>query len=353
MKALDGANPHRLDRLSLAVGFVSLAVLSAIYLLVADSTGSPLALLGLAALFTASLSGPIETLIVGFVTTLVAMVLGVTDDSLDGPALVARLTIIVTSVLAAAWMVWFRHRREAQLQESAAAQRVLEVLQSRLATRPIPPAGLRVDVRYVPGDTRLALGGDFVDAITLPDGALGFVVGDVSGHGPDAAAFGVVLRAGWKSIAVEEPTRPDVWLHALQRTFFEDGRYDGFATAFVGRCRPGGRSMAVSSAGHCWPLVIGSEVRLFDPLGGLPLGVSTMAKWKTTRLDLARDDQVLLYTDGLIENRVEAGKAERFGEEGLVSWASGHPLDLDELLREVGTPNFTDDVALMLIREQG
>ena len=62
--------------------------------------------------------------------------------------------------------------------------------------------GIGVATLYRPGERRMLLGGDFIDAVTRPNGSLAAVIGDVTGHGPDAAALGASLRAAWRALAL-------------------------------------------------------------------------------------------------------------------------------------------------------
>ena len=61
---------------------------------------------------------------------------------------------------------------------------------------------IKVATFYRPGEGRMLLGGDFIDAVTRPNGSLAAVIGDVTGHGPDAAALGASLRAAWRALAL-------------------------------------------------------------------------------------------------------------------------------------------------------
>lgn len=225
--------------------------------------------------------------------------------------------------------------------------------QRRLVPNPHPPSEVVLQQRYRPGAQGLELGGDFLDAVELPDGTLGFILGDVSGHDADAAAFGVAMRAGWKALAFAAPDEPLVWLDTLEDAFFADGRFDGFVTALTGRIVPKSRDVLLATAGHCWPVTIGSGVRLVEMSPGLPLGLGRAVPRTTLDLTLRPAEQLVVYTDGLIESRKSPGSTERWGEEGLLRWLeqqSEHaPLDLDALLNEFGPEGFTDDVAVMVL----
>lgn len=230
---------------------------------------------------------------------------------------------------------------------------LLAAFQRRLVPRPHPPSEVVLDQRYRPGAQGLELGGDFLDAIELPDGCLGFILGDVSGHDADAAAFGVAMRAGWKALAFAAPDDPLLWLNTLEDAFFADGRFDGFVTALTGRIVPKTRDMVIATAGHCWPVRVGTDVQLVEMRPGLPLGLGRVVPRTTLEITLRVDEHLVIYTDGLIENRKSPGSNERWGEEGLLRWLEEHladdPLDLDALLDDFGPDGFSDDVAVMVL----
>ncbi len=343
--------PVTLDRRGIGIGVAALLVVVIVYAAITDTANSPLSMFVLPALFVAVISGPAEVSVIGLFSVVSTAVAGAVDDGVNGPVLWTRIVIVLVAAAAAALLAWHRGRREQQLEESVSARQVVDALQTRLVTVPLPPEGIGTGVRYVPGDERLAVGGDFLDAVTLPDGALGFIIGDVSGHGASAAAFGVVVRAGWKAIAIEHPDDPCYWLDALQRSFFEDGRFDGFATALVGRVMPGDPRIEMCSAGHCWPIVVDEDTRLLDTCNSAPLGVPTRSGRQVVELDLASDGVLLLYTDGLIENRKAPPAEGRWSEGELLEYVRRNPgFSLDDLLLTFGGPDgFDDDVALMTI----
>ncbi len=97
----------------------------------------------------------------------------------------------------------YRSKTERANSEAQAARLRAEEnarLERGLLPQPIlDTSTVRVTSRYLPGATLALLGGDFLDVVEGDDGLLHAVVGDVSGHGPDAAALGVCLRIAWRS----------------------------------------------------------------------------------------------------------------------------------------------------------
>ena len=99
--------------------------------------------------------------------------------------------------------------RELMASESARLERGL------LARPMLAGSGLRSVARYRSAGGSLLLGGDFYDAIELPDGSVRLVIGDVAGHGPDEAAIGVALRIAWRGFVLGGAW-PDAVLPNLQ-----------------------------------------------------------------------------------------------------------------------------------------
>ena len=76
---------------------------------------------------------------------------------------------------------------------------------------------LQLTAHYRPGRQRALLGGDFYDAVQVADGTVHAVIGDVSGHGPDAAALGVCLRIAWRTLVLAGSGADEILLDAAGR----------------------------------------------------------------------------------------------------------------------------------------
>ncbi|MFE2164008.1 SpoIIE family protein phosphatase [Streptomyces sp. NPDC059447] len=190
--------------------------------------------------------------------------------------------------------------------ERALAARLRETL------LPVPEqslelAGLCVDIAYLPSDTGASVGGDWYSAIELPDGCALFVVGDVAGHGLSAVGTMAQLRFTAKGMAVTGSRLPAV-LNRLNALLLHTATNSGGATATVvmARYRPDDRHLSWVRAGHLPPLLIrdGQAHYLSQPEGCL-LGASFDAAYGEAVIDLVPGDHLLLYTDGLVENRGE------------------------------------------------
>jgi serine phosphatase RsbU (regulator of sigma subunit) len=198
----------------------------------------------------------------------------------------------------------------------------IEALSRRLQLALLPryQGDARVHSTYEPGSDRLLLGGDFAEVAVRADGALGFVIGDVSGHGPEAAALATALRASWGALS-RQGVPVDGLLPALEQVVqVERAHEDLYATVLVGTLDARGRLRA-ASAGHPAPIVLDAPAREAEIETGLLLGVGTgEAAWPTTTVD-AGGAPLLLYTDGLIEGYVAPGRPERFGLRRLLAAA--------------------------------
>ncbi|MFI6347747.1 PP2C family protein-serine/threonine phosphatase [Streptomyces sp. NPDC050560] len=240
-------------------------------------------------------------------------------------------------------------------QENARLERGL------LPTPLLEGSKLRFAAHYRPGRSRALLGGDFYDTVRTLDGTVHAMIGDVCGHGPDEAALGVELRIAWRALTFAGLCG-DHLLSTLQRVL-EHERADEeiFATLCMVDIAPDGQSASLSLAGHPAPLVAPHggrpELLPYDD-NGPALGLLPNARWPRRKVHLGGAWSLMLYTDGLIEGRIDGGK-QRLGEDGMVDMvgrqlAAG--LSGEDLLeaavsevRELNGGELTDDVAVLLL----
>lgn len=219
---------------------------------------------------------------------------------------------------------------------------------------------VRCETRYRPGERRLSLGGDFLDVVDTSGGQLAFVIGDVSGHGPFAAAVALAMRASWRTLALGEPELA-VWLTRMEQVLASLPRSDElFVTVCTGIIDAGCARGTVVSAGHPPPMLLTDTARPIVMTPSPPLGVAPEGGHEivVSAFTLADDWGLLAYTDGLIEGRLEPGSADRYGAESLADWLSCHEpnsLDrtgLDALIAAAEVANggpADDDVAILLL----
>jgi hypothetical protein len=185
-------------------------------------------------------------------------------------------------------------------------------LQSSLLPASVPTLdGIDVQVRYRPSGARTGVGGDWFDVIELPNEEVGFVIGDVMGHGLAAAAFMGQLRVALRAFATEGHSPSRVLERADRLLPTISG--ERIATAIYAIVEPGGR-LRFANAGHPPPLVAQNRGSASYLSGGLsaPIGVGLPAGSRgESAVRLEPGATLLMYTDGLIERR------DRHLDEGL------------------------------------
>lgn len=206
-----------------------------------------------------------------------------------------------TSMAERAGVAIERARLFAQQREIA-----LELQQSLLNEPPQSFADqVRVATRYRPAERELYVGGDWYDAIELPEGRIGLAVGDVVGHGLGAAAAMGKLASALRAIAVSETDPVEV----VRRVEMFAERTEGarLATLTYAVLDPRTGKLSYTVAGHPPPLVASPDgtVRfLWDARGG-PLTVSGDVRRPSAEIVLQPGATLLFYSDGLFERRGE------------------------------------------------
>ncbi|RVX44665.1 serine phosphatase RsbU (regulator of sigma subunit) [Nonomuraea polychroma] len=202
--------------------------------------------------------------------------------------------------------------------------------------------------RYLPGSGG-TLAGDFLDAVQTPDGAVHIVVGDVCGHGPDEAALGVAMRIAWRTLVLAGQT-DDTLLRTLDALLRAERKApEIFTTLCMATISPDLRYARMRVVGHPPPVLVrdGAVEVVADTPSGPPLGIFPDAEWSVIDVPLGEEWSMMLYTDGLIEAAVGEHN-ELLGVEGLVDLVRRHgAIDLDRLIRHVGT--LSDDLAVVLV----
>ncbi|MFJ3908875.1 SpoIIE family protein phosphatase [Streptomyces vinaceus] len=189
--------------------------------------------------------------------------------------------------------------------ESAERNRLALQLQHAIMP-PTPPAveapGLRVAVRYRPAESESLVGGDWYDTVVLPSGLIMLSVGDVAGHGIEAATGMVVLRNALRGLAVTGagPAQLLSWLNTVTHHLAKHVT----ATAVCGLFDPRTRVMRWARAGHLPPVLVrGGEPEVFPLIDGLLLGALPDVTYVEREVRLEPDDTLLMFTDGLVERR--------------------------------------------------
>lgn len=224
-------------------------------------------------------------------------------------------------------------------------------LQQQLLPGDLPEVdGLQLAVRYRPA-MGSDVGGDFYDAMELPGGRVGLIVGDVQGRGPHAAAIMGQLRAVIRAYGVLdfEPSRLLSHLDELVPEL-DDG---SLVTCVYGIFDPFTRECLLATAGHLRPLQLGPdgchELQLPE---NTPLGVGGRA-FASIRFNLQPGHSLVLYTDGVIERRnLDLDSAVTQVRAALAHRYTASPGDIaDTAIKAVPGPA-EDDQALLVIKSE-
>jgi serine phosphatase RsbU (regulator of sigma subunit) len=225
---------------------------------------------------------------------------------------------------------------------------------------------LSVAARYRSGGQQMLLGGDFYDVVEAPDGWVHAMVGDVCGRGPDEAALGVCLRVAWRTMVLAGRPTAEI-LASVQQVLENERQHDRlFATMCMLSIAPDRRRGRLHLAGHPQPVLITATgvSELQAPIS-LPPGISHATEWPSGQVELGDTWSVMIYTDGLIEGKIGAGR-DRLGSDGLVKLIEkqrqqepGLPADrqaterlIDGVInqaRELNGGDLDDDLAVLVV----
>jgi serine phosphatase RsbU (regulator of sigma subunit)/anti-sigma regulatory factor (Ser/Thr protein kinase)/FixJ family two-component response regulator len=230
-------------------------------------------------------------------------------------------------------------------------RRTASALQAGLLPQGVPT--LRhgeLAVRYLPARGGPSVGGDWYDAIPLPDGRLGLAIGDVTGHGAEAAVLMGQLRTALRAYALEgsDPGLVASRVNALALSLGDDA----MATMVYAVLDPNLTTGKYINAGHPAPIVISAAgASKLDQRSSPPAGAAPDSTFDEHVFELEAGDALCLYSDGLVEDR----DAEFVQRERALLDALGKPAAAEVLceralaaLRPNGAAD--DDVALLVLQ---
>jgi hypothetical protein len=238
----------------------------------------------------------------------------------------------------------------------AAISHTAERLQRSLLPELPRHRSLEVAARYAPARDGAEIGGDWYDAFLLPDGTLTLIIGDVTGHDLKAAVSMSQVRNMLRGIACDRKEPPGKILARLDAAneILYPGRTLTCLYALV--TQPGSAGpwqLEYAAAGHPPPLLVTGEgdTRFLEGGRSLLLGVHPHVQRPDAAEHLPPGSTVLLYTDGLIENRHESlddGMTRLRRQAAALATA---PLDAfcDGIMEALGSAS-SDDTALTAVR---
>jgi len=241
-------------------------------------------------------------------------------------------------------------------------RQVSMALQTAMLSVPPRHPLVSLQARYVPAVADLEVGGDWYDAFTLPGGDLAVGVGDVAGHDLSAAAAMGQLRSMLRALAYETEGAPSDVVRRLDRVASRL-EVTSFTTLVFGRvCRRtdprAGTDVTVfrwANAGHPPPVLVppeGEPVLLTGDVG-VVLGVAPERQRVDREVELVPGSTLLLYTDGLVEQRNDHDNRAPGALLDLVRRGKGLELsDLCEHLVRGTSADTGDDMVVLAMRAE-
>jgi serine/threonine-protein kinase RsbW len=245
----------------------------------------------------------------------------------------------------------------ANVETFAREHTVAETLQHALMPD-VPPkiAGLDVAVRYLPATGGVHVGGDWYDVFPLGRDRVALAIGDVAGHSISSASIMGQIRSLLRAYTLEHPAPADVmrYTNAAVCQLLPDA----LATAFYAVLDLSTGDLAYANAGHPPALVDSGDGRVgyLNGASGAMLGVASGTAYTASHRRLAPGARLLLFTDGLIEDR------QRDIAEGFSDLARAMRASLAQTAEQacqcaqsamLGSGARADDVCMLAIRLQG
>jgi serine phosphatase RsbU (regulator of sigma subunit) len=230
-----------------------------------------------------------------------------------------------------------------------------DTMQRSLLPRAQPDVvGLEVGEVYE-SSAHVDVGGDVYDFLTLDDGRLAVVLGDVTGHGVEATADMAMAKFVFRSLAREHPEPGDFLAYANDVVVDEIAPGKFITMAYLAVDGVNG-TVSCASAGHPHPrlLLPDGSVRGLEA-SGLVLGIDARQEYEAVHAELPHGAVIVVYTDGVIEARRDG---ELYGVERLDAFLAENrdlpPRDLavavTESCRSFAGGDLGDDVAVVVIR---
>jgi serine phosphatase RsbU (regulator of sigma subunit)/CHASE3 domain sensor protein len=250
-----------------------------------------------------------------------------------------------------------RHILEEERRNAAAFQaayetekRIADTLQEGFSQRPLPTLPMvRFSASYIPATEETRVGGDWYDAVELSASRVLFTIGDVAGHGLDAAVTMNRARQAVLGSALLNADPAQI-LERINAEFVRQGA--PMVTAIVGIADSKTYEFIFATSGHPPPVLVepGRPARMLE-VGGLPLGVVENAAYRTVRVQSVPGAMLVLYTDGAVEHSHDVLEGERL----LLEAASTiHVADEREAATAIHRAIFSgravgDDVAILTV----
>ncbi len=254
------------------------------------------------------------------------------------------------------------HEREVSAREHERVRRELEIAteiqQSIFPLHPPQVEGLEIEAKSVPAKE---VGGDYFDFFpSTGEDKMGFIIADAAGKGLPGTLYMTRSRSVFKVISSQEVEPGETLSRSNDHIAADSSSRKGmFITALYLLYDKRTKQMTYSNAGHYRPLWYQSNTKTFGALtaGGSPVGITSRQEYPQETVQLASNDLMILYTDGVIEAKAENG--EMFGIERLTKLIADnctlHAHDLftaieAALQKFIGQAPPFDDMTFIVIR---
>ena len=290
----------------------------------------------------------------GLFATLVCLVLYVIGDIINpvpefALAVITRALFFLVVAAVASWM-----RERLRVLEHSADE--LEAIRAALAPAELPDLpDLDAAAIFVPSE--LGVSGDFYLLTNGPDGSTVAIVGDVVGHGPEAARLATFIRARFAAFAANTSDPAELLTLANAALADRPGRRHELVSAVCVRLHPGDGEVCWARAGHPAPLRMPTLDEL-DPDGStFLLGAEERLELENTASSIADCEGLVVYTDGATD--VRQGK-QMLGLEGLTEALAplsglGARVIVDELERKIlawADRPIRDDLCVVVLKPE-
>jgi len=254
------------------------------------------------------------------------------------PELCESICSILSNAIAQALQLDHHHRVSERLQRAMLPTRLADV------------SGIAFDAAYRPASSEAEVGGDWYDAFDIGNGTIGISVGDVTGHGLEAAITMSEIRSAIRAAAATHSS-PVALLDAVEMMVSSQGL--GVASAIAGIYDSTTRVLRYACAGHPPPVLVTSSGEAYLlPGGGLLLGLGQPASSPERTLTIAPGATCFFYTDGLTEHHRDLLAGEERLLSALEAMASQGALTAEELhARIIGAGPNLDDCATLVLRQ--
>jgi len=271
--------------------------------------------------------------------------------SFDEGELAGRVSLELAGPMRLAASIREQETQQRQQERNEQEMQMARRIQQSFLPHTLPtPVGWQITPFYQPARD---VGGDFYDALTLADGRIGLIIGDVAGKGTPAALVMATTRTMLR-VAARSASGPGAALAQVNDLLGPDLPPSMYVTCFYAILDPATGWLRFANAGHEAPYRRHDGAATELRACGMPLGLLPESHYEESEATLAPGDALLLYTDGVTEAHNRS--REMFGEERLARLV-GETADNATLVADVmaGVTAFTpldweqeDDITMLL-----